>query len=104
MSFNLSSKINNLLAEQDEVQAQLDYLTSLAPAELSNLKAIANSINNDPAFYQTVASALALKADQITTYTKTAVDASLAFKANQATTYTKTETDQRSPSRFGHEF
>jgi hypothetical protein len=37
--------------------------------------------------------ALALKADQATTYTKTEVNTSLALKANQSTTYTKTETD-----------
>ncbi|MFM7979527.1 MAG: hypothetical protein ACKPKO_09450, partial [Candidatus Fonsibacter sp.] len=45
---------------------------------------------------------LALKANQLTTYTKvevdglvspTAVDGQLALKANQLTTYTKTEVD-----------
>ena len=36
---------------------------------------------------------LLLKANQLTTYTKTAVDATLGLKANQSTTYTKTETD-----------
>ncbi|MFM7988341.1 MAG: hypothetical protein ACKPKO_54420 [Candidatus Fonsibacter sp.] len=36
---------------------------------------------------------LALKANQLTTYTKTEVDTALALKANQSTTYTKTEVD-----------
>ncbi len=39
------------------------------------------------------ATAIATKADQSTTYTKTETDTALALKANQATTYTKTETD-----------
>ena len=38
-----------------------------------------------------VDSQLALKANQLTTYTKTDVDNLLATKANQSTTYTKTE-------------
>nr|MDA3807999.1 hypothetical protein [Thiomicrorhabdus sp.] len=36
---------------------------------------------------------LDLKADKLTTYTKTEVDSSLILKANQTTTYTKVETD-----------
>ena len=37
--------------------------------------------------------ALALKANQATTYTTTQVDIALALKANAATTYTKTDVD-----------
>ena len=38
--------------------------------------------------------ALDLKADAVTTYTKTETDAKLDLKASQATTYTKTEADE----------
>ncbi|MFM7988332.1 MAG: hypothetical protein ACKPKO_54375, partial [Candidatus Fonsibacter sp.] len=37
--------------------------------------------------------ALGLKANQSTTYTKTESDTALGLKANQSTTYTKTEVD-----------
>ena len=80
MTFNLVSKINNLAADQDDIHVQLNYLTSLAPNNLSNLSAIANSLNNDPNFAQTIT-------NTITT--------GLNLKANQATTYTKTETDRK---------
>ncbi|MFM7981286.1 MAG: hypothetical protein ACKPKO_18420, partial [Candidatus Fonsibacter sp.] len=40
-----------------------------------------------------VDTALTLKANQSTTYTKTEVDTALTLKANQSTTYTKTEVD-----------
>ncbi|MFM7988874.1 MAG: hypothetical protein ACKPKO_57140, partial [Candidatus Fonsibacter sp.] len=40
-----------------------------------------------------VESQLAIKANQLTTYTKTEVDSALGLKANQSSTYTKTEVD-----------
>ena len=36
---------------------------------------------------------LALKTNQLTTYTKTEVDTALGLKASQSSTYTKTEVD-----------
>ncbi|MFM7981089.1 MAG: hypothetical protein ACKPKO_17400, partial [Candidatus Fonsibacter sp.] len=36
---------------------------------------------------------LALKANQLTTYTKTEVDTALGLKANQSSTYTKADAD-----------
>ena len=74
MSFNLTSKVNGLVADQDELRSQIIYITSLAPNTLNNLSSIATSLNNDPNFYHTVTSSLALKVDQASTYTKTETD------------------------------
>ena len=50
MSFNLASKINRLVADQDELLTQIVYITSLAPNTLNNLSSIATSLNNDLIF------------------------------------------------------
>ena len=84
MSFNLASKVNSLAADQDDIVTRLNYLTTLAPNDLSNLNAIANSSNNDPHFYQTISNALNLKADQATTYTKTETDKKITDLVNGA--------------------
>ena len=67
MSFNLASKVNGLVADQDELRSQIIYITSLAPNTLNNLNSVASSLNNDPKFYQAIHSSLALKADRATT-------------------------------------
>jgi hypothetical protein len=70
MSFNLVSKLNNLIAEQEELRSQVVYITALAPPQLNNLNSIAGSINNDANVYQSLTNSIALKANQATTYTK----------------------------------
>lgn len=59
----------------------------------SSPKAPVASAYNDVVIKQQMDSALAAKANQSTTYTKTEVDTALAGKADKATTYTKTEVD-----------
>ncbi|MFM7986665.1 MAG: hypothetical protein ACKPKO_45855, partial [Candidatus Fonsibacter sp.] len=77
-----------------------------APASLNTLNELATALDNDANFATNIQNQIALKASityvdghlalkayQITTYTKTEVDTALGLKANQSTTYTKTESD-----------
>ena len=84
----------------------LEEIVGIPPATLNTLQKLADSINNDGTFQNTittqlrtkasiteVTNALHLKSDRSTTYTKTEVNSALSGTANQATTYTKTEVD-----------
>jgi hypothetical protein len=55
-------------------------LIGTAPTLLNTLVEISTAINNDPNVYNTLNSAIALKANQSTTYTKSEVDSSLSLK------------------------
>jgi hypothetical protein len=57
-------------------------LIGSAPTLLNTLVEISTAINNDPNVYNTLNSAIALKANQSTTYTKSEVDSALALKNN----------------------
>ena len=57
------------------------------------LDTVDNTLDLDKPISTAQQTALDLKADQDTTYTKVASDSLLDLKANQATTYTKTEVD-----------
>ncbi|MFM7983299.1 MAG: hypothetical protein ACKPKO_28655, partial [Candidatus Fonsibacter sp.] len=68
-------------------------LVELANA-LANGANFANNIQNQIALKSSISyvdGQVALKANHLTTYTKTEVDTALGLKANQLTTYTKTE-------------
>ncbi len=72
----------------------MDTLNELAKA-LANDANLATNIHNQIALKANITHVdgqLDLKANQITTYTKTEVVTSLGIKDNQPTTYTKTET------------
>ena len=91
-----------------DVLETIDAVQVLAPETLSSLEKLANALNNDSNYFQTVSGAISNKADAATTYTKTEVDNNILnsvndledilweeidTKADQATTYTKTEVD-----------
>ena len=79
----------------DNAPAPLDTLNDLANA-LANNANFATNIHNPIALNASITyveGQLALKANQLTIYTKTEVDTALGLKAKQATTYTNTETD-----------
>ena len=71
----------------------IDDVTGIAPSTLNSLEKLANALNNDSNFFQTVSGAISDKADVATTYNKTEVDTALSLKANQVTTYNKTDVD-----------
>ena len=71
----------------------IDDVTGIAPSTLNSLEKLANALNNDSNFFQTVSGAISDKADVATTYNKTEVDTALSLKADQVTTYNKTDID-----------
>ncbi|MFM7978592.1 MAG: hypothetical protein ACKPKO_04685, partial [Candidatus Fonsibacter sp.] len=85
-----------------EVQQLFLNLIDNAPASLDTLNELATALANDANFATNIQNPialkvsityvdgqLALKANQLTTYTKTEVVTALGLKANQSTTYTK---------------
>ena len=62
------------------VDQKFSDLIGTAPTLLNTLVEISSAINNDPNVYNTLNSAIGLKANQATTYTKTEVDNALALK------------------------
>lgn len=84
---------NSQIANTAFVAAALAALVDSSPAALDTLNELAAALGDDPNFATTVIDALALKAPQSTTYTKTEVDEFLDNKADKVTTYTKTEVD-----------
>jgi hypothetical protein len=67
-----------------DVLGTIDDVKGLAPETLNTLEKLANALNNDSNYFQTVSGAISNKADAATTYTKTDVDTALALKANQS--------------------
>ena len=57
-----------------DVLETIDAVQGLAPETLNSLEKLANALNNDSNYFQTVSSAISNKADAATTYTKTEVD------------------------------
>ena len=97
MSFNIAAKVNNLsvttsniLDELAEAQTELDSILSNYVTNTSLSSTLAYYTTNSAlttilGAYETVnnnITMLALKADKLTTYTKTDIDTSLALKSN----------------------
>ena len=57
-----------------DVLETIDAVQGLAPETLNSLEKLANALNNDSNYVQTVSNAISNKADVATTYTKTEVD------------------------------
>ena len=72
---------------KSEVDTKVAAVVDSAPEALDTLNELAAALGDDANFATTVSTQIGTKADQ------TAVDAALALKADQATTYTKTEVD-----------
>ena len=67
------------------VVAALDALVNAAPGSLDTLNELAQALGDDPNFAATVTAALATKAPQATTYTKTEVDGGFHAKGASLT-------------------
>ena len=57
-----------------DVLETIDAVQGLAPETLNSLEKLANALNNDSNYFQTVSGAISNKADKATTYTKTEMD------------------------------
>ena len=87
-----------------DVLETIDAVQGLAPETLNSLEKLANALNGDSTFFQTVSTAISNKADTATTYNKTVVnslldakvhDAEMTNYATTATTYTRTDVDTK---------
>ena len=85
-----------------DVLETIDAVQGLAPETLNSLEKLANALNGDSTFFQTVSTAISNKADTVTTYNKDTVnnlldtkvdDTEMTNYATTATTYTKADTD-----------
>ena len=85
-SLNLKSDKLTTYTKTD-VDQKFNDLVNGAPALLNTLSEISASIANDPNYTTTTNSALNLKAEKNTTYTKTESDALLNAQANESTTH-----------------
>ena len=89
-----------------DVLETIDAAQGLAPAPetLNSLEKLANALNGDSKYFQTVAAAISDKADKSTTYSKPVVnglldakvdDAEMTNYATKTTTYTRTDVDTK---------
>ena len=98
----------------------IQSLTGVPPSTLDNLEKIAEAIDNNPTYAETITGLLSDKADSSTTYTKNDVDDkftlligntqlntlkkladAIALKADGSTTYNKTEVNDKFTSLVG---
>ena len=87
-----------------DVLETIDAVQGLVPETLNSLEKLANALNGDSTFFQTVSTAISNKADTVTTYNKDTVNILLDTKvddtemtnyATTATTYTRTIIDNK---------
>ena len=87
-----------------DVLETIDAVQGLAPETLNSLEKLANALNGDSTFFQTVSTAISNKADAATTYNKNTVnnlldakvdDTEMTNYATTATTYTRTIIDNK---------
>ena len=76
----------------------LDAVTGLAPETLNSLEKLATALNNDSNFFTSIATALSIKANTSTTYTRAVTNDLLDAKVDdtELTLYaTKTDVDNK---------
>ena len=87
-----------------DVLETIDAVQGLAPETLNSLEKLANALNGDSNYFQTVATAISDKADKSTTHTRSVVDQLIDSKvddtemtnyATKATTYPITDVDTK---------
>ena len=74
-----------------EVDVKVAAVVDSAPEALNTLNELASALGDDVNFSTTVATNIGLKADQLTTYTKTEVDTSLTGKADTGHTHVEAD-------------
>ncbi|MDI3665168.1 hypothetical protein QK344_29640 [Pseudomonas aeruginosa] len=77
-----ADKVDTLTPAQ--IDARIQALIGAAPAALDTFNELAAALGNDPNFATSMATALAAKADQATTYTITQADGKFLLKAGKA--------------------
>lgn len=83
----IQDKLGFIPQSANDVATAVANLVSSAPSTLNTLDELAAALGDDANFATTIANSLGLKANTVD------VNTALALKANQSTTYTKTETD-----------
>lgn len=77
-----ADKLDTLTPAQ--IDARIQAVIGTSPAALDTLAELAAAMNNDPDFAASMTTALAAKADKVTTYTIAQVDAAFLLKTAQA--------------------